>query len=143
VPHQPGTHRSVKQIRDLTFHLVRKQRVFFGNGQQFLLRQVRDFLAKHYPLAKINEEGHLLIPFSYEISIEFIPAFLNAKKNYTYPDIHNGGSWVNFNPLREIEVVDEANFNYNGKVKHLAKMKRPGRPNINVPLNGMLLDTLV
>ncbi|MDD3268609.1 MAG: nucleotidyltransferase [Syntrophomonadaceae bacterium] len=114
-----------------------------GNGQQFLLRQVRDFLVKHYPLAKINDEGHLIIPFSHEITFEFIPSFLNAKKNYTYPDIHNDGTWVNFNPIREIEVVDEANFKYNGKIKHLAKMMRAWKALHNVPISGMLLDTLV
>ncbi len=114
-----------------------------GNGQQFLLRQVREFLGKHYPEANINEEGHLLIPYFNDLTFEFIPSFLNAKKSYTYPDIHNGGTWVTFNPMREIEVVDEANFKYNGKIKHLAKMMRAWKTMHNVPISGMLLDTMV
>ncbi|MDD2619552.1 MAG: nucleotidyltransferase [Syntrophomonadaceae bacterium] len=114
-----------------------------GNGQRFLLRQVRDFLGKHYPEANINEEGHLLIPFTDNKTLEFIPSFLNAKKSYTYPDIHKEGTWVNFNPLREIEVVDEANFQYSGKIKHLARMMRAWKAKHNVPISGMLLDTLV
>lgn len=111
------------------------------NGQKAMLYEVRDSLLKAYPQAHINEEGHLLIPFS-ELTFEFIPTFLTTRKNYIYPDINEGGSWIAFNPIREIQVVDEMNYNYNGKIKHLARMMRAWKAVHDVPISGMLLDTL-
>ncbi|MEN6347860.1 MAG: nucleotidyltransferase [Syntrophomonas sp.] len=143
-----GRGTAIKGVKNINLLAVlppdmyRKYDGIKDNGQKILLEEIRDFLIKSHPEANINTEGHLIIPFPDQL-FEFIPSFLSPKKSYIYPDIHNGGSWVSFNPIREIEVIDESNYKYNGKIKHLAKMMRAWKLAHNVPISGMLLDTLV
>ena len=133
--------KNINLLAVLPRDIYEKYEKLKDNGQSVLLHEMMDFLLKAYPKAHISEEGHLLIPFP-DLIFEFIPSFITPKKNYIYPDIHEGGSWVAFNPIREIQVLDELNYKYNGKVKHLAKMMRAWKATHDAPISGMLLDTL-
>lgn len=114
-----------------------------GNVQRTLLREVRDFISKINKDAHINEENCLILPYDQKPIFEVIPAIASPKKTgYIYPDPANGGSWEEFNPLREIEVIDEYNFQLGGKVKHLARMTRAWKFTHQVVMPSMLIDTL-
>ncbi len=116
-----------------------------GNGQLYLLRELQDKMMEIFPetIMKEEEKGEVIIPFQDGMIFEIIPAFTNSRGNYFYPNIAEGGSWNEFNPLKEIEAVNSMNYEYAGKIKHLARMMRAWKHANNVPLPGMLLDTLV
>ncbi len=116
-----------------------------GNGQLHLLSELKDKMVEIYPetIIKEEEKGEVIIPFQDGIIFEVIPAFTNSRGNYFYPNIVDGGSWNEFNPIKEIEAINSFNYKYSGKIKHLARMMRAWKHANNVPLSGMLLDTLV
>lgn len=115
-----------------------------GNGQEALLLEVRDKVRKSYPDTFINEEKYLIVPFADGLKIEIIPGFNNPQKSHIiYPEVRGEGSWQSFNPIREIEVINEYNYNYGGKIRHLARMTRAWKVLHQVPIPGMLIDTLV
>ncbi|HBQ26353.1 MAG TPA: hypothetical protein DD791_08165 [Syntrophomonas sp.] len=115
-----------------------------GNAQEALLNEVKEVLSDTYPDIFINEEKYLLLPFKDGMNIEIIPGFMSPRKNHIiYPDARDEGQWLTFNPLREIEVINEYNYNYGGKVRHLARMTRAWKMTHQVPIPGMLIDTLV
>lgn len=116
-----------------------------GNGQLQLLREIKDSLAEIHKETKIKEDdkGQVLIPYPDGMVFEVIPAFVDPRGNYLYPNISDGGSWNEFNPIKEINVINELNYKYGGKVKHLARMMRAWKHANNVALPGMLLDNMV
>ena len=114
-----------------------------GNVQQLLLNDIREFLSKTHPDAFINEEKSLLLPFEDRMNIEIIPGFIGPRKNHIiYPEAQDG-QWQSFNPIREIEVINEYNYKYGGKIRHLARMTRAWKMAHEIPIPGMLIDTLV
>ncbi len=143
-----GRGTAIKGIANINMLVVLPKKIFWnfdvykGNGQLVLIQDVRNTVVKLYKDAYINPEGHILIDFE-DITFEVVPSFVSPKKSYIYPEPKDGGSWKVFNPIKEIEVVEEYNFKYNGKIKHLAKMMRAWKSTCNVPISGMLLDTLV
>ncbi|WP_054691862.1 SMODS domain-containing nucleotidyltransferase [Syntrophomonas palmitatica] len=114
-----------------------------GNVQRTLLRETRDFMSKINADAFINDEHCLMMPYKEKPLVEVIPAFAVPKKNgYIYPDPSEGGRWQEFNPIREIEVIDEYNYKYGGKVKHIARMTRAWKFTHKVVMPSMLIDTM-
>jgi len=113
------------------------------DGPRKLLEGVKDLTGKTFSQAYINEEHCLLLPFPDQPTLEIIPGFTRQGKSLYYPDPAGEGGWGSFNPLREIEVISEYNYLYGGKVKHLARMTRAWKMKYQVPMPGILIDTLV
>lgn len=118
---------------------------YLGNGQTALLQAVRLSIAKTYPNTQVGGDGQVVvIQFSDGIKFEVVPAFLNTDQiSYTYPDSNNGGRWRTCNPVAEINAINEANKQYNKKVKHLVRMMKAWKRKHNVPISGLLIETLV
>lgn len=116
-----------------------------GNGQLQLLQELKKTVHEVYPetIIKEDEKGQVMVPFPDGMLFEIIPAFQNEKGNYLYPNIADGGSWNEFNPIKEINVINDLNYQYGGKIKHLARMMRAWKHANNVALPGMLLDNMV
>ena len=83
-----------------------------------------------------------VVPFKDGISFEVVPAFVNKDDSFTYPDANNGGSWRTTNPRPEIESMREQNNICNGNLVSLCRMAREWKRNWNVPISGLLIDTL-
>ncbi|HWP95518.1 MAG TPA: hypothetical protein VN426_01590 [Syntrophomonadaceae bacterium] len=114
------------------------------HGQTALMLEVRESINHISRDTHFTSEGCLMIPLdNNKLEIEIIPGFFTPKKNILYPESHQGWRWAEFNPLREMEAIDEYNFKYGGKIKHLAKMMRAWRRHYQAPIPGMLIDTLV
>jgi hypothetical protein len=117
---------------------------YLGNGQSALLQNVRDSIRKTYTSTDVGgDEQVVVVRFSDGIKFEVVPAFIRTEGSYSYPDSNDGGSWKTMDPIPEIEAIDAANVRYNKKVKHLARMARAWRTKNSVPMNGLLIDTLV
>ncbi len=114
-----------------------------GNGQSALLQAVRDSLKKTYSTSHIKGDGQVVqINFEDGVSFEIVPGFLYQSGRYAYPDTHDGGSWKKTDPKPEIEAIREANNKYSGNLKNLCRMVRCWKDKWNVPIGGLLIDTL-
>lgn len=133
----------VDMIMQLPYSTYEKYNKYTGNGQSALLQAVKMSVEKTYSVTSISADGQvILIPFSDGITFELMPAFLNKDNSYTYPDANNGGSWRTTNPRPEISAIFSRNSSCNGNLVPLCRMMRAWKREWNVPIGGLLIDTL-
>jgi hypothetical protein len=114
-----------------------------GNGQSALLAETRNSLKNTYSTTHISSDGQVVkINFEDGINFEILPCFINKDGSYTYPDSNDGGSWKTTNPKAEIEEIRKTNDDCNGNLKRLCRMLRAWKDTWDVPMGGLLIDTL-
>jgi predicted nucleotidyltransferase len=131
-------------IVQLPYATYEKFDSYFGNGQSALIQEVKTVLQKTYSTSYVRGDGQVVkIDFTDGISFEIVPGFINTdQKSFTYPDTNNGGSWKVTNPRAEIETINSANKTYNKNIKRLSRMARAWKEKWNVPIGGLIIDTL-
>jgi len=131
-------------IVQLPFDKYTKYNNYLSNGQSALLQEVKDVLQKTYGTSLSKGDGQIVsIAFSDGIRFEIVPAFINDDyKSYTYPDSNSGGIWRTTNPRSEIEAINSMNSDTNKNLKRLCRMARAWKNNCNVPIHGIVIDTL-
>ncbi|MDR9747644.1 SMODS domain-containing nucleotidyltransferase [Paenibacillus taichungensis] len=113
------------------------------NGQSALLQKVRSSIAQKYPNTDVSGDGQVVVVrFVDGIKFEVVPAFIKTDNSYTYPDSNNAGRWRTCDPIPEINAINESNNQYKKKVKHLVRMTKAWKAKHNVPISGMLIETL-
>lgn len=116
---------------------------YIGNGQSALIQEVKKSLQRTYTNTHLRGDGQVVvINFSDGVCFEIVPCFLNKDKSFTYPDTNNGGSWKRTDPIPEIKAVKEQNSDTNGNMRALCRMARAWKYQWNVPMGGLLIDTL-
>lgn len=127
----------------LPYSIYEKFDKYSGNGQSALLQEVKGVLQKTYSTSYIKADGQVIgIDFSDGISFEIVPAFINNDGSYTYPDTNNGGAWKVTDPKKEIDAMNSRNNETNKNLKRLCRMARAWKQKCNVPMSGILIDTL-
>ena len=131
-------------IVQLPYGTYDKFNKYSDNGQSALLQEVKGVLQKTYSTSRIKGDGQVIgIDFSDGISFEIVPGFVNRDgRSYTYPDTNNGGSWKITDPRSEIQAINSMNKDTNKNLKRLCRMIRAWKSNCNVPMSGILIDTL-
>jgi len=116
---------------------------YTGNSQSALLQAVKKSIEKTYSTTSIRGDGQvILVPFNDGITFEVVPAFINRDDSYTYPDANNGGRWRTTNPKPEIAAIRTRNNATNGNLVQLCRMARAWKRKWDVPIGGLLIDTL-
>lgn len=116
---------------------------YIGNGQSALLQEVKRSIENTYSVTRIGADGQVIVvPFDDNIKFEVLPTFINDDNSYTYPDSNGGGSWKVTNPRAEIEAIRKANNDWNHNLKNLCRMARAWKEKWDVPIGGLLIDTL-
>jgi hypothetical protein len=115
-----------------------------GNGQSALLQAVKTSIERTYSTTSIRADGQVIcVPFTDGITFEVVPAFLNKDHtSYTYPDANTGGRWRTTNPRAEIDAVRDRSADCNGNLVPLCRMMRAWKREWEVPIGGLLMDTL-
>jgi hypothetical protein len=114
-----------------------------GNGQSALLQTVRASMQKTNWTSSIGADGQVVVvAFDDGITFEVVPVFTNKAGSYTYPDSNGGGSWKTTNPRPEIEAIRTRNSDCNGNLVSLCRMMRAWKKKWDVPIGGLLVDTL-
>lgn len=127
----------------LPYSTYEKFNNYSGNGQSALLQEVKSVLQKTYSTSYVKADGQVIgIDFSDGISFEIVPAFINKDGSYTYPDSNNGGNWKITDPQKEIDAINTRNNETNKNLKRLCRMARAWKEKCNVPMSGILIDTL-
>lgn len=140
-----GTDILVSDI-DMIFHLPYSQYVkynaYIGNGQSSLLQAVKTSIEKTYKSSMKADGQVIVISFTDGIVFELVPAFINDNGSYTFADTNNGGSWKVTNPKPEITEMTAKNILWNKNLKRLCRMARAWKYCWDVPMGGLLIDTL-
>lgn len=116
---------------------------YTGNWQSALLQAIRSSLQKTYPTTHIKGDGQVIwINWNDWICFEIVPAFIKTDDSYTFPDSNDWGSWKKTNPKPEIKEIREKNEDWNFNLKRLCRITRVWKDYWNVPMWGLLIDTL-
>jgi hypothetical protein len=133
----------IDMIVQLPYEIYKKYDNYSSNGQSSLLQDVKAVLQKTYSTSHLKGDGQVIgINFTDEINFEIVPAFINKDGSYTYPDTNNGGTWKITDPRKEISEMDSRNNDTNKNLKRLCRMARAWKAKCNVPMSGILIDTL-
>ena len=138
-----GATSDVDMVMELPNAVYRQFDQHAGNGQSALLQSVRQSIAATYPSSAVGADGQVVIvPFSDGIRFEVLPGFLNTAGSYNYPDSNAGGKWKTANPKPEIAAIDQMDQACNRNLKMLCRMARAWKAKWDVPISGLLIDTL-
>lgn len=130
-------------IFQLPYSVYEQYNKYTGNGQSALLQAVKTSIERTYSTTNIRADGQVIVvPFNDGISFEVVPAFINQDDSYTFPNANNGGSWRITNPKPEIQAIRERNASSNGNLVQLCRMMRAWKNKWDVPIGGLLIDTL-
>jgi hypothetical protein len=134
----------IDMIIELPYSVYEKYDNHSGNGQSALLQAVRDSVKKTYSTTHIRGDGQVVqLKFDDGINYEIVPGFINKdKESFTYPDTNNGGSWKVTKPRAEISAVRAGDNLWNNNLKRLCRMARAWKDKWDVPMGGLLIDTL-
>ncbi|WP_076923642.1 nucleotidyltransferase [Pseudoalteromonas sp. EB27] len=134
----------IDMIIQLPYELYEKYNGYQTNGQSALLQAVRDSIKKTYSTTHIGGDGQVVkLNFTDGICYEIVPAFINKDgESFTYPDTNDGGKWKVTNPKAEIKEINSANNHWNKNLKRLCRMARAWKDKWDVPIGGLLIDTL-
>lgn len=127
----------------LPYSEYEKYNAYTSNGQSALLQAVKKSIEKTYSKTSVRADGQvILVPFDDGITFEVVPAFVNKDGSYTFPDANDGGSWKTTDPKPEIEAIRQRNGVTNGNLVRLCRMMRAWKGKWDVPIGGLLIDTL-
>ena len=130
-------------IFQLPSSVYQKYDSYVGNGQSALLQAVKKSIEKTYATTSIRADGQvILVPFTDGITFEVVPAFINTDNSYTYPDANDGGRWRTTDPKPEIDAIRSRNAACNDNLVRLCRMMRSWKQKWDVPIGGLLVDTL-
>lgn len=133
----------IDMIVQLPYATYEKFNKYSSNGQSALLQEVKAVLQKTYSTSYVKGDGQVIgINFTDGINFEIVPAFINKDGSYTYPDSNNDGSWRSTDPRKEIDAMNKRNTDTNKNLKRLCSMARSWKGKCNVPMSGILIDTL-
>lgn len=130
-------------IFELPYSIYKQYDEYEGNGQSALLQAVKRAIEKTYSTTSIKADGQVIVvPFDDGISFEVVPVFVNQDGSYTFPNSNSGGSWQVTNPKPEIAAISTRNNLCNSNLTRLCKMARAWKAYWDVPIGGLLIDTL-
>lgn len=133
----------IDMIVRLPYDTYAKFNNYYGNGQSALIQEIKESIKKTYSTTHLRGDGQVIvISFTDNIRFEILPAFINKDESYTYPDSNSGGRWKSTNPKAEISAFNSLNTECNKNLKRLCRMARAWKQEWNVPISGMLIDTL-
>lgn len=115
-----------------------------GNGQSALLQAVKKSIEGTYANSYVGGDGQVVaLNFTDGIRFEILPVFVNTSNTFTFADSNEGGSWKACDPRGEMNAFSARDSaTTNGNLKAISRMARIWRDKHNVPMSGMLIDTL-
>jgi hypothetical protein len=144
-----GRNTAIQGFSDLDMVFELPSKLYFkynnyaGNGQSALLQEIRNSMQKTYSTSSIGADGQVVVvSFQDGITFEVVPVFTNKAGSYTFPDSNGGGSWETTNPRPEIAAIRVRNAACNGNLVPLCRMMRAWKKKWEVPIGGLLIDTL-
>ena len=127
----------------LPYNLYTQYNQYRYNAQSALLQTIKKSIQTTYSTTDIGGDGQVIvIQFHDGIKFEIVLAFNNTDDSFTYPDSNNGGRWKITNPRPEIKTIKDNDRLTNNNLINLCRMTRAWRNKWNIPMGGLLIDTL-
>jgi hypothetical protein len=145
-----GRDTAAKGLSDLDIAFIlpnaeyHKYNAYQTNGQSALLQAVKKSIQKTYSTSESFGDGQVVvITFTDNLKFEILPVFENTNSDsFTYPNANNGGSWKVCDPRAETSAISTRSVLTNKNMKYLARMGRVWCNHCDVPMSGILIDTL-
>lgn len=144
-----GRDTAAKGVSDIDIYfrlpsnLYHKYNAYRTNGQSALLQAVRTSMQNTYPTSSQKGDGQVVtVSFTDGITFEVLPGFDNTENTVTFADSNGGGSWKTCDPQTEMAAFATRNKESNHNLKAICRMARIWKGHNNVPISGMLIDTL-
>lgn len=144
-----GRDTASNRISDLDVVFILPSSLYYqydkyeGNGQSALLQAVKRSIQKTYSTSESFGDGQVVgINFDDGILFEIVPVFENQGNTLTYPNSNDGGSWQTTDPFPEIKAIQDINNETNKNLKKMCRMLRHFVKHNNVPMGGMIIDSL-
>jgi len=138
-----GTTSDVDLIFKLPWRLHTQYDAHAGNGQSALLQSIRNAIKKTYTITDIGADGQIVqVPFDDGIVFEVVPGFEYSDGSFLFPNANDNGAWKTTNPRPEIAAITEMDRLCNSNLKWLCRMARAWKNQWDVPIGGLLIDTL-
>ena len=132
----------IDMIFQLPYSEYTRYNSYSGNGQSALLQAVKRSIEKTYKSSMKADGQVIVISFTDNVTFELVPTFINNDRSFTFPDSNDGGRWKITNPKPEINEITTKNKEWNKNLKRLCRMARAWKYKWNVPIGGLLIDTL-
>jgi hypothetical protein len=144
-----GRNTAIPSVSDVDILYEMPAEVYYqydqyqGNGESAMLSAVRASVQRTYPTSYIAGDGQVVVVrFDDGIHFEVLPAFANKSDGYTFADTNGAGSWKTCKPKQELAAFAQGDSACNGNLVELCRMARAWRDSNDVPIGGMLIDTL-
>jgi hypothetical protein len=145
-----GRDTAAKGVSDIDMGFVLpydeyvKYDAYQTNGQSALLQAVKKSIQNTYKTSESFGDGQVVVvAFDDKITFEVLPVFENKDgQSWTYPNANAGGSWKVCNPRAEIAAIKSRSDATNTNMKYLGRMMRVWKDYCDVPMSGVLIDTL-
>lgn len=138
-----GWISDIDMLFEMPWSTYNTYNAYITNGQSALLQAVKNSIATTYPNTDLKGDGQIvLVKFADGMKMEVLPAFKNSDDSYTFADSNAGGSWKTTNPIPEIKAVATGDILTTNNLRHLCRMTRAWKYYCNVPIKGLLIDTL-
>lgn len=114
------------------------------NGQSCLLQDVRSVLKDVYETTdRITAFGKVVVVHFSEGAhdVEILPAWQQDDGSYVIPDTSEGGSWETWNPIADIDVINESEKN-TSKTKSLIRLLKKWKDVCQVDIDAYKLEML-
>ncbi len=132
----------VDMIFELPWSMYTRYNDYIGNGQSALLQAVKSSIERTYSQTGIRGDGQVIQVNFWDMAFEVVPGFPHADGSFTFPDANGGGSWRTTNPRAEISAIRTRNILCNYNLVPLCRMMRQWKKHWDVPIGGLLIDTL-
>lgn len=141
-----GRHTAIRGISDLDMlyrlpATFRDEFVTTGGAYKALSR-VRTALTNRYPKTSIRVDALVVKVEFGDFKFEVQPVFETDDGHFEYPDTYKD-RWRVTKPREEIEAIGELDVSTAGKARKLCRLTRAWKNKHSVPINGLLIDTLV
>jgi len=114
-----------------------------GNGQSAMLQEVRSSIRKTYPNTEVSGDGQVVVvSFDDGMVFEVAPGFELTDDRFKCPNSNDGGRWYITDPRAEQNAINKKNDAWNLNLKRLGRIARAWKREWNVPMGGLLIDTL-
>lgn len=141
-----GRHTAIRDISDLDM-LYRLPATFRDEfvttgGAYKALNRVRTALKNRYPKTSIRVDALVVKVEFGDFKFEVQPVFETDDGHFEYPDTYKD-RWRVTKPREEIEAISELDVSTAGKARKHCRLTRAWKNKHAVPINGLLIDTLV
>ena len=111
-------------------------------GPRKALEQVKEAITAHYSTTSLKLDRLVVVAQFANYKFEVQPCFEGDDGSFEYPDTYTD-SWKRTDPRLEIEAMRVLNDSTSGNARDLCRLARAWKLKHAVPMNGLLIDTLV